>query len=47
MKIRYVLPFVAFCIFMLWLAAPTAEDVARCVDATGWSSDRCRVELTR
>lgn len=47
MKIRYVLALVAFCVFMLWLAAPTEEDVARCSEVTGWSADRCRVELTR
>lgn len=47
MKIRWVLLWLAFTVFMLWLAAPTDEDVQKCVDATGWKGERCWVELTR
>lgn len=38
---------ILFCIFCLWVQMPGEEDIQLCADATGWSKERCLVELTR
>lgn len=36
--------FLVLCIFAFRVSP---EDIAACVESTGWSEDRCQVELTR
>lgn len=31
----------------LWITAPTEAQIQKCAEETGWTKDRCRVEMTR
>ena len=45
-KLFIIMGGIAF-IGLLFLAAPSESDIKACQDQTGWSADRCMVELTR
>jgi len=50
MTIRDFLFFVFLCAFFfvpLYLTRATDEDIKLCVEKTGWSPARCKVELER
>lgn len=42
-----VLAAAALSILCLAAARVTPEDLSKCQEATGWSKERCQVELTR
>jgi len=50
MTVRDFLAFILLCsIFFvpMYLTRATPESIQACVDKTGWSQERCRVELER
>ena len=34
-------------VLFFWLGAPSKKDVEKCAEHTGWTQERCRVELSR
>lgn len=44
---KWVCGWLALTAVCLWLARATPEDIAKCQEATGWSAERCVVELQR
>ncbi len=42
--IRVFISFIVIIMLILFFAAPSQTDIKKCVEKTGWTADRCRVE---